>query len=638
MKRIYLKFVITLFFSGVGFLSFSQSVGYYNGTDGKTGTELKTALNNIIRNHVDYSYYFAKEIINYSDADPENENNVILFYTQESRSSSNYGSGGDYINREHVWAKSHGDFSGIRPMDSDALNLRPTDASVNEDRSNKDFDVVQPGGHQHSEAINCWYSDSTWEPGPQTKGQVARILFYMATRYEGVDDEMDLEVVSKNNTYPKPEHGNLATLLEWNRQYPPSEMERRRNERIFQIQQNRNPFVDNPEFANYIWANKQASALQIKAFTMLPEIPEAGQPVSISIQLESNSTIPNSVQLFWGTTYDAEDNQMLMEGSQSDYTANNIILNYQQGELVYFKVELTSGDTKKYLRASYLMPASAEDVTITPISNVQGSGNETPILDEKVTVAGRVTANFDGSYYLQSGQNSRNGICIYDALQTGNIGDSIIVTGTATEYQGLTELGNVSYVYNYNNNAIIEPKDISISDINEDHEGMLVKISRVELEKQGTTIPNENKSFTFSNQDGCSIIFLKSNSRLVGEKIPLGTVDIVGIVSEYKGSYQILPRNIEDITKSTATSIESKYTQEIKIYPNPADTKIKIVCPYTITKVRVYDLFGKEISIAYNTNNEIDVRNFSPGIYILQILIPGNKIIQQKFVKTNLKL
>lgn len=167
---------------------------------------------------------------------------------------------------------------------------------------------------------------------------------------------------------------------------------------------------------------------------------------------------------------------------------------------------------------------------------------------------------------------------------------------------------------------------------------MLVKISRVELEKQGTTIPNENKSFTFSNQDGCSIIFLKSNSRLVGEKIPLGTVDIVGIVSEYKGSYQILPRNIEDITKSTATSIESKYTQEIKIYPNPADTKIKIVCPYTITKVRVYDLFGKEISIAYNTNNEIDVRNFSPGIYILQILIPGNKIIQQKFVKTNLKL
>jgi len=162
------------FLSFVGFLLISstllsQPVQYYNNAEGKKGDALKSALHTIISGHVDYSYNNAKYLLNYCDADPANPANVILLYTQRSQSSDTYGTGGDYINREHVWAKSHGDFADIRPMDSDVHNLHPADASVNQIRSNRDFDKVSPNGTQAAEAPGTWYNTNAWEPSDAVK-------------------------------------------------------------------------------------------------------------------------------------------------------------------------------------------------------------------------------------------------------------------------------------------------------------------------------------------------------------------------------------------------------------------------------------------------------------------------------------
>ncbi len=70
--------------------------------------------------------------------------------------------------------KSHGTFDGITPMDSDVHNLKPADASVNQSRSNKDFDN---GGTQHPEATDCYFTADTWEPRDAAKGDIARIIF-----------------------------------------------------------------------------------------------------------------------------------------------------------------------------------------------------------------------------------------------------------------------------------------------------------------------------------------------------------------------------------------------------------------------------------------------------------------------------
>ena len=308
MKSIFTTLsVILLFLSN---FAFSQPIGYYNGTESLQGDQLKKAIHEIIKGHVDFSYNRAADIINYSDSDPANPKNVILFYLQQSRDASLYGMSGDFINREHVWAKSHGNFSGIRPMDSDAHNLRPADASVNEARGNKDFDNVQPSGILYYETTDCWFTDYAWEPGPAVKGQVARILFYMATRYMG-DGEINLELVDKIDTYPLPEHGKLSTLIQWNNQYPPSDFERRRNERIFEIQQNRNPFVDNPEFANLIWNGKSVNPIQFSELMMNPKKPFTTDKANMSLKVVAEAE-PDSVLLFWGNTFDSQQNKTLL--------------------------------------------------------------------------------------------------------------------------------------------------------------------------------------------------------------------------------------------------------------------------------------------------------------------------------------
>ena len=198
-------------------MMFAQQTGYYNGTDGKNGEELKTALNDIIKGHTPYSYFFSKEIFKLSDVDPENPDNVIQVYTGFSHPNGDYGNSGLQLNREHVWAKSHGNFADLPPMYGDVHNLKPSASSVNQDKSNLDFDN---GGMQHDIATGCYFTDTTWEARDEVKGDIARIIFYMATRYEGNDGEMDLEVVDHNHTYPLPQHGKLVYLASMERAGP----------------------------------------------------------------------------------------------------------------------------------------------------------------------------------------------------------------------------------------------------------------------------------------------------------------------------------------------------------------------------------------------------------------------------------
>ena len=224
------KINVIILFLAMASATFAQQTGYYNGTDGKSGEELKTSLNDIIKGHMPYSYFSAKDIFKRSDADTATPGNLIQVYTGFSHDNSDYGNSGLELNREHVWAKSHGDFADEPPMDNDMHNLKPSASTVNQSKGNLDFDN---GGEQHSVATGCYYTDSTWEARDEVKGDIARIIFYMSTRYEGNDGELDLEVVDRNNTYPLPEHGKLSTLLEWNLQDPPDEFERNRNDVIY---------------------------------------------------------------------------------------------------------------------------------------------------------------------------------------------------------------------------------------------------------------------------------------------------------------------------------------------------------------------------------------------------------------------
>jgi endonuclease I len=224
---------------------------YYRTALGKTGASLKSALHQIIRTNTKLSYDQVWEALKATDQDPDNPSNVILLYSGRSQSKTSNGGDPDDWNREHVWAKSHGDFGTATGPGTDLHHLRPEDVSVNANRGNKDFDN---GGTAAAEAPGNYTDSDSWEPRDAVKGDVARMIFYMAVRYEGDDGFADLELNNNVNNGSAPYLGRQSVLLQWHAQDPPDTSEKRRNQLIHDTyQHNRNPFIDHPEWATSIW-------------------------------------------------------------------------------------------------------------------------------------------------------------------------------------------------------------------------------------------------------------------------------------------------------------------------------------------------------------------------------------------------
>jgi len=200
--------------------SSTVDMDYYSSAAGLTGDNLYYELNSIISQGTgSMSYDYAKTILEESDRDPGNANNVILVYTRESVKGQ-----WDYPNwnREHVWPQSK--LNGAPK--GDAHNLKPSDVQENSSRGNLPFGYMTGSG--------------VYEPHDEVKGDIARIVFYMATMYTQLD--------INSGTI-----GDLQVLLEWHMIDPVDDFERNRNEVIFSYQGNRNPFIDYPQFVEEIW-------------------------------------------------------------------------------------------------------------------------------------------------------------------------------------------------------------------------------------------------------------------------------------------------------------------------------------------------------------------------------------------------
>jgi endonuclease I len=225
---------------------------YYAAAAGKSGESLKNALHGIIsRGVTTLSYDAVWNALKATDQDPSNAANVLLLYSGTSRSKTlNGGDVGDW-NREHVWAKSHGDFGTSAGPGTDLHHLRPEDVQVNSLRDNKDFDT---GGTAVATAPGNRTDADSWEPRAAVRGDVARMIFYMAVRYEGGDAWPDLEVDDSTGSGAAPRLGRLSALRQWHQQDPPDAFEKRRNELIYSsYQRNRNPFIDHPEWVTSIF-------------------------------------------------------------------------------------------------------------------------------------------------------------------------------------------------------------------------------------------------------------------------------------------------------------------------------------------------------------------------------------------------
>ncbi|TVZ41901.1 serine protease [Alteromonadaceae bacterium 2753L.S.0a.02] len=243
--------------SGSSGATWSGFQSYYADAIGLSGNALRSALHEIsARNHSRMTYSQVWSALKYTDEDPNNSNNVILLYTGRSQAKSFNSSGNsdpDAWNREHTWPKSHGFPSSSDWAYTDIHHLRPADASVNSTRSNKDYDN---GGSSISEASGNYTDSDSFEPRNSVKGDIARMMFYMAVRYEGGDSTGtdDLTLVNYTGTSGA-NLGKLCTLVSWAAQDPVSSEEIARHARIVERQGNRNPFVDYPAWVNALWGS-----------------------------------------------------------------------------------------------------------------------------------------------------------------------------------------------------------------------------------------------------------------------------------------------------------------------------------------------------------------------------------------------
>ncbi|MFQ6371605.1 ExeM/NucH family extracellular endonuclease [Shewanella sp. YIC-542] len=206
------------------------------------------------------SYAEVWTALTHTDEDPENANNVILLYSGRSMPKMSNGSGTqssnpDNWNREHVWAKSHGFKSEANEAYTDINHLRPADISINASRGNLDFD--NSDAELAEDPKNRIDSDS-FEPRDAVKGDVARMLMYMDTRYQGNGDVTpDLVLVNTTTNNGEPQLGRLCRLLEWAKQDPVDSFEQKRNNAIYQYQGNRNPYIDHPEWIAKVYGDAQ---------------------------------------------------------------------------------------------------------------------------------------------------------------------------------------------------------------------------------------------------------------------------------------------------------------------------------------------------------------------------------------------
>ncbi len=334
-----------------------------------------------------------------------------------------------------------------------------------------------------------------------------------------------------------------------------------------------------------------------------------------------------------GNEFNSEDNQVAMSKNGDNFSAMILPEGFKPEEMIYFSVQTTIADSTYSWSASHLFPEDIDSNLITPIHDVQGTGDESPLKNQEVVISGRVTANYDHSFYMQTTGDKRNGINVYNTFFRGKIGDSLVVRGKIDEYNNLTELLDVTYLYNFKKNNPIEPKIITTNDFNEDNEGILVTLKGVTFTNGGKVIPEENASYIFNDQYGSGVAFISYSSRLAGKYLTSGKADITGILSQYMNTYQLLPRNIDDIKIVTKSHEFTDQQNSVSFYPNPFKNELHIDSKEKIKQINIYNSSGQLILNETDKLKTINTNSLNSGLYILEVIFDDFKTSKSKIVK-----
>lgn len=371
---------------------------YYSKITATSGTALLGQLHDlIVETHKTYTSYDDCKRYGPTTDPGLDGRGVVEFYTHETVMSFS-GTTGTW-NREHVWCQSlSGGLWGTSGGGSDMHHIRPSEARLNGTRGNNKYGKVSNGTPAYSKTtsnanseLGGYVGSGTFEPLDNVKGDVARIVMYVYTHYNNASNVGGTKESAKT-------HGNLPftnvvtasneaaakkMLLEWNAMDPVDEIERYRNEKVYEIQGNRNPFIDNSSYANAIWGDG----------SVVDPDPGPGPDPGPSDTLKGISLNASSLTLTTGQTYDLKVTPNPASASASvNWTSSNPSVASVSGG----KVTANAAGSATITATSTVNSAIKATANVTVIKS---SSSDTT---GEVTITRNSFTNASGSYAFQS--------------------------------------------------------------------------------------------------------------------------------------------------------------------------------------------------------------------------------------------
>lgn len=611
---------IILFLTLLPFLAEAQApAGYYDGTSTLTGYALKSKLHQIISEKtINWHYgdltnfYNQTDLDKYYDHDASNTTILLDIYSEIPNGSDSYeyttanivGSAsaeGQGWNREHMMPQST--FNSNYPMYSDLFYVIPTDARINQLRSNYPYGIAKTsttpfytftnGSKINTNATaGSGYSGRVYEPIDEFKGDIARSLLYFVVRYEGKLNSFNFYNGSSaaNDTSPLDgteekafENWYLAMLLQWHFQDPVSQREIDRNNAVFAIQKNRNPFIDHPEWVNAIWSQTPNAA-----------VPQAPSNLNVA------KTSAYFVTLNWNASPD------------TDVIGYKI---YQNGVLV-----ATTKNTS--VDIDHLLPSTAYQFTVKAYDNGYLESSESNLISVTTLPNDIFAKDLMITKYIEGTANNK-------AIEITN------KTGHAVnldKYRLSIQL--------YSGTNYYFPAPFELEGTVQNNETFVILNPNAQL----SCISNDQSKFvtaapqmTFS---GSQYLELRYGSQTVDA---MGTKDMsnfstLGNISLYRSNSVKQPTANFDLAEwqshetnycenlgiLAATDVSIFSENDFSVYPNPVGDWLLVKGKQLekVQKVSLVDASGKLLKKENNpfkNGNSWNVQHVKPGVYILKI-------------------
>ena len=563
--------------------------GYYDGTAGLSGSALKTKLSSIISSgHQTKSYDALDDEYPNSDKDSyyEKDGTVLDIYSENPtetdpyvyqfgvKKCGNYKIEGDCYNKEHIFPQGY--FNKASPMVSDIHHIVPTDGKVNGMRSNFPFGNVgssvsytSKNGSKLGTSNSVNYSGKVFEPINEFKGDVARMIFYFATRYEAKLKDFDANDILTNTSFPGIQSWELEVLKQWHTQDPVSQREIDRNNAAYKYQGNRNPFIDHPEYVALIWG------------TTTPDTENPSTPTNLIVTGSTSSTI----SLSWTASTDnimVATYDIYLDGTLKTSSATNSAtvtgLNPSTTYTFYIKAKDAAGNT------------SNQSNTATGTTTENTGGND----GGSTTSCG--TEDFEG---VSGAVNT------YKTVTWTNNG----ITWTATDSRSDQTI---------NNKAItVRNGTLSSSTISGGISSLTIK---TQLKFSGT---NGSFKLFINGVEKGTIPYSDTVTTTTISNINVSGNVTISIQNNSTTSNRVA---FDDLSWTCYNGLGTDETtvNKFSIYPNPVKNNTLYVTGKNIEKIKrveIYNVNGILVQVIekpFNNKNYITLKNTTKGMYLLK--------------------